>query len=86
MSILPISSANAVKTCEEAKQLFTYQTNCNTVTYVLSVKSEDFFEVFLFFMSLQLIDLRPASLWFSACNPMLCALHSYRNQPTYFYS
>ena len=83
MSILPISSANAVKTCEEAKQLFTYQTNCNTVTYVLSVKSEDFFEVFLFFMSLQLIGLRPASLWFSACNPMLCDLQSYGFQASF---
>ena len=36
---------------------------------------------FLFFMSLQTYFLHPASLWFSARNPMLCALHSYSFQP-----
>ena len=35
---------------------------------------------FLFFMSLQTYCLHPASLWFSARNPMHCALHSYSFQ------
>ena len=64
-----------VKTCEDLKKVFTLINYCITKRWTISVKSEDFFMIFIFSLLPSLGISQEVIMWFPYYNPMVCALH-----------